>query len=159
MRLLVILLLFHFPSSAESLYDWTKKRFQEIFQVEYKDDIVLTAVHKVPDWDTVHSINSDYVAGTFTSMKDKFTNIIWVRTPLPPAYVQHIMNYDKFYEPSTLVHEYAHFFSKKAGWNELYWSGLSFAFYLEMSLVFIIGSFQTFFYFLSFKYGTIFNNF
>ena len=43
--------------------------------------------------------------------------------------------------------------------NKLYWSGLSFAFYLEMSLVFIIGSFQTFFYFLSFKYGTIFNNF
>ena len=42
--------------------------------------------------------------------------------------------------------------------RHLYRSGLSFAFYLEMSLVFIIGSFQAFFYFLRFKYGTIFNN-
>ena len=41
----------------------------------------------------------------------------------------------------------------------VYRSGLSFAFYLEMSLVFIMYSFQAFFYFLSFKYGTIFNNF
>ena len=58
------------------------------------------------------------MAGTFISMKDKLTNVIWIRTPLPPAYVQHIMNYDEFYE---LVHEYAHFFSKKAGWNEVIW--------------------------------------
>lgn len=54
-------------------------------------------------------------------MKDKFINVIWIQTPIPHIYIKQLRNYDKLYEPSVLVHEYAHFFSKKAAWDGVFW--------------------------------------
>ena len=94
MKYLLLLLFPFYAFSYSDLYDWTEKKFKEVFEVEYHEDIELEGVYFLDNWDCVHEIVRQRVRRAHGT----FNNIY----PLD----------------SRVVHELAHFFSKKAGFNE-----------------------------------------
>ena len=108
------LLFFLFPFYAFSysdLYDWTEKKFKEVFEVEYYEDIELEGIHLLDNWDCVHEIVRQRVKrnyGIFNNMYQRDRNEIFILDNGSSVYPL----------DSRIVHELAHFFSKKAGFNE-----------------------------------------
>ena len=94
---------------SESLYHWTKNKVQEVFKVEYQDDIVLQSVEFVDEFK-----DDSFRLGAFMDYEHRHINKIKVlkRPPKQPPLVT------KAYLDSTLVHEYTHFFIKKATFDD-----------------------------------------
>ena len=84
----------------------------EIFELEYQEDITLDTITYVRDWSDsgiVEPLDSIQLYGLFISMIEKDVNKI------------RILNSRKFvplYRDSVIVHELAHFFTKKAIFKE-----------------------------------------
>ena len=89
---------------------------QEVFDIEYRDDIVFGEIYYLRNWDCVDKSTSPRyeVMGFFDDMYTKDRNYIWLLDHNPIKDIK----FDRFYDASALVHEYAHFFTKKAGFNE-----------------------------------------
>ena len=102
-----------YASAAIDLYNfqWTKEKFQEVFQVTYDESIKFDGIYFLDSWDCVHETTREKVknnVGTFNNMYHKDRNEIFF---LEKGAYQYPLD-------SMIVHELAHFFTKKAGFNE-----------------------------------------
>ena len=112
----VILLLFlPFPSFADfELYQWTHDKMIEVFELEYQEDIYLDEIIYVTHWSEHRDVIKEpkdavELYGLYGKYTEKNTNTIWVYGP---------RKIDTLYRDSVLVHELAHFFTKKAIFEE-----------------------------------------
>ena len=97
---------YHITDREKELYKWTEAKFQEVFAVEYRDDIHPSGIIKVNDWSGFHINDKEQesVKGLFFDIKNKHTNIVFYGAGEWSDFI--------------LVHELAHFFTKKALWKE-----------------------------------------
>ena len=108
---LLLLLFFYLPAQSDSLYNWTHNKMKEIFGVEYRDDIIFNQTRYLDNWNCAGRSEPDLL-GVFDNMYVKDQNNIWLLNYSSDLYG------DNYHYTSFLIHEYAHFFSKKAGFNE-----------------------------------------
>ena len=116
-----LVLFFSFSVNAKPLYGWTQDKLIEVFNVEYRDDITFGQVYYLDSFDCVDKeaapVN-DYTVAVLNNFYQKEYNDIWILKSPPerPFIKKGII--DEAYMQSALVHEFAHFFTKKAGFNE-----------------------------------------
>lgn len=116
--LFLIFLITPFHSSAfNSKFYWTKWKMESIFDLKYDEEIRFGKVIWIDSWEGLEEVckvcDNDVLA-VFENMFDYKINDIYflkkfIRSENPLL--------DNNYFKSVLVHEYAHFFTKKAGWN------------------------------------------
>ena len=101
----------------DELFVWTKNKMQEVFKLEYRDDIVFEGIIYVNNWDCLDKEqiqNRDGLKGIFNNMYQKDKNEIYFHLNNPHEDI----GLEGEWLISALVHEYAHFLTKKAGFNE-----------------------------------------
>ena len=112
-----LVLLFSFSVEANPLYDWTHDKLIEVFNMEYRDDISFGQVYYLENFDCVDKTLipiGDNTIAVFNTIYQKEYNDIWMLKN-PSAKFDGL---DEIYMQSSMVHEFAHFFTKKAGFNE-----------------------------------------
>lgn len=120
----LFLLLFSYQSFSErayymeeELFIWTKNKMKEVFNVEYRDDIIFDDIIYLTSWDCLKDEPTQEREGlkaTFNNMYQKDKNEIYFHLNNPHEDI----SLEGEWLISKLVHEYAHFFIKKAGFNE-----------------------------------------
>lgn len=104
--------IFAFQAGANPLYQWTHDKMKDVFELEYRDDIELGEVISLETWDCVKTEYKipRFFLGHFNSMYQKDANDIFL--------LNENLDIDNHFMISVLVHEYAHFFTKKAWFDE-----------------------------------------
>ena len=103
----------------EQLYTTTCLWFSRVYTNEFDPDIILEKIFFIESWDEVKEskdLDRENLLGLFTSGIEKKTNKIWINTSVSD---NHLINNNKDYIDSLIVHELVHFFTKRANFELL----------------------------------------